>query len=136
MLFIIYLSYIFLTQLLLEARAEIQKYFSSFFGSNENFRICFWDFTDVQYLKSTWLFNLENNFITNKQRSLWIPIVTAVGLYNNNLLATHNLYCASLTRSSSKWMGRCTKSRPLPSGPYHRTYVILFTGPLEGARGQ
>ena len=26
-----------------EARAEIQKYFRSFFGSNENFRICFRD---------------------------------------------------------------------------------------------
>ena len=28
---------------LLEARAEIQKYFRSFFGSNENFKICFRD---------------------------------------------------------------------------------------------
>ena len=34
---------IFLIQPLLEARAEIQKYFRSFFGSNENFEICFWD---------------------------------------------------------------------------------------------
>ena len=28
---------------ILEARAEIQKYFRSFFGSNENFKICFRD---------------------------------------------------------------------------------------------
>ena len=28
---------------LLEARAEIQKYFGLFFGSNDNFRICFRD---------------------------------------------------------------------------------------------
>jgi hypothetical protein len=39
--FITYLSYIFLIQPLLEARAEIQKYFCWFFGSNEKFRICF-----------------------------------------------------------------------------------------------
>ena len=26
---------------ILEARAEIEKYFLSFFGSNENFKICF-----------------------------------------------------------------------------------------------
>ena len=38
MLFIIYLSYIFFIQPLLEARAEIQKYFCWFFGSNEKFR--------------------------------------------------------------------------------------------------
>ena len=43
MLLIIYLSYIFLIQPLLEARAEIQKYFRWFFGSNEKFRICFRD---------------------------------------------------------------------------------------------
>ena len=30
-------------QPLFEARAEIQKYFRSFFGSNENFKICFRD---------------------------------------------------------------------------------------------
>jgi hypothetical protein len=29
--------------LFFEARAEIQKYFRSFFGSNENFKICFQD---------------------------------------------------------------------------------------------
>ena len=34
MLFIIYLSYIFLIRPLLEAKAEIQKYFCWFFGSN------------------------------------------------------------------------------------------------------
>ena len=39
--FIIYLSYIFLIRPLLEARAEIQKYFCLFFG--EKFRICFRD---------------------------------------------------------------------------------------------
>jgi hypothetical protein len=32
-----------LIQPLLEARAKIQKYFRSLFGSNENFRICFPD---------------------------------------------------------------------------------------------
>ena len=37
-LFNTYISYIFLIQPLLEARAETQKYFLSFFGSNENFR--------------------------------------------------------------------------------------------------
>ena len=42
MLFIIYLSQILISPLL-EARAEIQKHFRSFFGSNENFRICFQD---------------------------------------------------------------------------------------------
>ena len=35
------LSYIFLIGPLLKARAEIQKYFRWFFGSNENFKICF-----------------------------------------------------------------------------------------------
>jgi hypothetical protein len=35
MLYIISLSYIFLIQPLLEAKAEIQKYFGWFFGSNE-----------------------------------------------------------------------------------------------------
>ena len=28
---------------ILEARADIQKYFRLFFGSNENFKICFRD---------------------------------------------------------------------------------------------
>ena len=28
---------------ILEARAEIELYFCSFFGSNENFKICFWN---------------------------------------------------------------------------------------------
>ena len=43
MLSIIYLYYILLIRPLLEARAEIQKYFRWFFGSNEKFRICFRD---------------------------------------------------------------------------------------------
>ena len=46
MLFIIHNkvhTYIILIRPLLEARAEIQKYFRSFFGSNENFEICFRD---------------------------------------------------------------------------------------------
>ena len=34
---------IFMIWPILEARAEIQKYFGSFFGSNENFKICFPD---------------------------------------------------------------------------------------------
>ena len=43
-LFIIYLSYFFLIWPLLEAsRAEIQKHYRCFFGSNEKFRICFRD---------------------------------------------------------------------------------------------
>ena len=29
---------------ILEARVEIEKYFRSFFGSNENFKIWFWDY--------------------------------------------------------------------------------------------
>ena len=33
----------FLFDLFFEARAEIQKYFCSFFSSNENFEICFRD---------------------------------------------------------------------------------------------
>ena len=44
MLFILIQYYIFLIwTLALEARAEIQKYFRSLFGSNENFKICFRD---------------------------------------------------------------------------------------------
>ena len=35
MLFIIYLSYIFLIRPLLETRVEVQKHFRCFFGSNE-----------------------------------------------------------------------------------------------------
>ena len=42
-LFIIYSSYIFLIWPLLEAKAEKQKYFGSFSGSNVNFQICFQD---------------------------------------------------------------------------------------------
>ena len=38
-IFILY----FLIRPLLENRAKIQKYFHSFFGSNENFKICFQD---------------------------------------------------------------------------------------------
>ena len=41
MLFGIHLAYIFLIRPLLEARAEIQKYFRWFFESNEKFRIFF-----------------------------------------------------------------------------------------------
>ena len=38
--------------LFLEARGETQKYFRSFFGSNENFKICFWDLlTFMQKIK-------------------------------------------------------------------------------------
>ena len=37
------MSIIFMIWPILEARAEIQKYFRSFFGSNENFKICFPD---------------------------------------------------------------------------------------------
>ena len=37
----LYSSYIFLIRPLLEARAEIEKYFRSFFGSNENYNFAF-----------------------------------------------------------------------------------------------
>ena len=37
------MGHYFFDWLILEARAESQKYFSLFFGSNENFEICFWD---------------------------------------------------------------------------------------------
>ena len=40
-LYLSYFIFIFLIRPLLEARAEIQKYFHSIFGSNENFKICF-----------------------------------------------------------------------------------------------
>ena len=43
LIFIIIKYIYFLIRPLLEARAEIQKYFRSFFGSNENFEICFRD---------------------------------------------------------------------------------------------
>ena len=43
MLFIKYLSYIFLISPPLEARAGLQKYFPWLFGSNEKFTICFRD---------------------------------------------------------------------------------------------
>ena len=43
MLFIMIKFYIFLIRPVVEARAEIHQYFCSFFGSNENFKICFWD---------------------------------------------------------------------------------------------
>ena len=41
MLFIIYSSYIFLIRPILEARADIQKYFCWLFGSNENLEFAF-----------------------------------------------------------------------------------------------
>ena len=41
MLFIVYLSYIFLIRPLLEARADMQKYFCCFFGSNESLEFAF-----------------------------------------------------------------------------------------------
>ena len=34
---------IFMIWPILEARTEVEEYFRSFFGSNENFEICFWD---------------------------------------------------------------------------------------------
>ena len=37
------MSLYFFNWLILEARAEIQKSIPLFFGSNENFEICFWD---------------------------------------------------------------------------------------------
>ena len=37
------MNHYFLNGLILDARAEIQKYFWSFFGSNENFKVCFQD---------------------------------------------------------------------------------------------
>ena len=37
------MSHYFFDGLILEARAEMQKYFRSCFGSNENLRICFRD---------------------------------------------------------------------------------------------
>ena len=40
---IIILDDMFMIWPILEARAEIQKYFRSFLGSNENFKICFQD---------------------------------------------------------------------------------------------
>ena len=45
---------------ILEARAEIQKYFRSFFGSNENFKICFWDLLTFSPIwpKYKWTFKL------------------------------------------------------------------------------
>ena len=54
MLFIIYLSYIFMIWILLEARAGIQKYFCWFFCSNEKFRICFRDYLTFR----KWFFEL------------------------------------------------------------------------------
>ena len=62
MLFIIYSSYVFLNLPLLEARAEIQKYFRSFFGSKEHLRTCFWDLlTFTKYVAR--LFKLKCDFI-------------------------------------------------------------------------
>ena len=68
MLFIIYLSYIFLIQPLLEARAEIQKYFRWFFGSNENFRICLRDLlTFISYQE----FSLLSDNLPTKLKCQW-----------------------------------------------------------------
>ena len=44
---------LFLIQPLLEARAEIQKYFRSFLGSNENFKICFRYYLTIRSLERT-----------------------------------------------------------------------------------
>jgi hypothetical protein len=42
----------FLFDLFLEARAEKQKYFQLFFGSNGSFRICFWDLLTFRHCLS------------------------------------------------------------------------------------
>ena len=52
------LSHCFLIWSILEARAEIQKYFSLVFGSNWNFEVCFWTyltFTALLFFSSMWL---------------------------------------------------------------------------------
>ena len=43
------MSHYFFNGLILEARAEIQKYFRSVFGSNENFKICFQELLTFSY---------------------------------------------------------------------------------------
>ena len=61
MLFIIYLSYIILIQPLLEARAEIRKYFRWFFGSNEKFRICFGTIQVLRHQRGGWVGSENGN---------------------------------------------------------------------------
>ena len=64
MLFIIIKYLYFLDSTFLEARAEIQKYFRSFFGSNENFNICFRDlltFRNIAKLYCHWLKHLQKD---------------------------------------------------------------------------
>ena len=39
---------------LFSGKAEIQKYFHSFFGSNENFKICFRDLLTFSRYKEVW----------------------------------------------------------------------------------
>ena len=69
MLFITYyLSYIFLIWPLLEARAEIQKYFRWFFGSNEKFRICFRDWLTFRISK-IW-FNVPKKVIYTRAQNV------------------------------------------------------------------
>ena len=67
MLFIIYLAYIFLIQPLLETRAEIQKCFRWFFGSDEKFRIGFRDYlTFRQGLTSSVWFSITKRKTRNR----------------------------------------------------------------------
>ena len=47
--FMYLVCYVFWIRPLLDARAEIQKYFRSFFGANENFQICFQDLLTFRF---------------------------------------------------------------------------------------
>ena len=48
------MSHYFMIWPILQSRAEIQKYYRSFFCSNENFKICFWDYPPTFTYWSSW----------------------------------------------------------------------------------
>ena len=63
-----------------EARAEIQKYFRSFFDSNENFKICFRDLLTFSFERRVKKFSSRDRCcikILNRYHKVFDPIVNS-----------------------------------------------------------
>ena len=55
---------------ILEARTEIKKLFHSFFGGNENNKICFWNLLTFSRITDSWFFSEEHNLFEAEKSSI------------------------------------------------------------------
>ena len=114
---------------ILEARAEMQKYFRSFFGAIENFKICFRDlltFTSNVLSELVWKLahraTIVNYFLLNYVKKITTKITTAPGLHNFTQLLQKG-------KEEKEILSRAKKSMPHSfhrKNLYHTLLTVLF----------